>query len=239
MLLCREDTWCTCRSRKALRATTRRRGELEGTGRGRSASCSSAGEACAIVVAIGFVVSAAAFVAGVQWSRVYNVVGQDLLVFEICLSCFIVHNFSVLFPSRGQMLLLSFRDLTTCVPTSLEHDGRGQCLSQAEGTQVLCWRACLCFCLDAAHLSSPILLVVASDEERCVCSCARPDVSKMKNLVMGFGRKRARKAAGASKTRQLDMLEKMRDYCEEEGVCRRCSAHILSCERVNLFYVGK
>jgi len=42
----------------------------------------------------------------------------------------------------------------------------------------------------------------------------------MKNLVMGFGRKRARKA-GASKTRQLDMLEKMKDYCEEEGVCRR------------------
>ena len=42
----------------------------------------------------------------------------------------------------------------------------------------------------------------------------------MKNLVMGFGRKRARKT-GAAKTRQLAMLEKMRDYCEEEGVCRR------------------
>lgn len=41
----------------------------------------------------------------------------------------------------------------------------------------------------------------------------------MKNLVMGFG-KRAKRTA-AAKTRQLAMLEKMKDYCEEEGVCRR------------------
>lgn len=47
-----------------------------------------------------------------------------------------------------------------------------------------------------------------------------PDVSKMKNLVMGFGKGRARKTS-AAKARQLSMLEQMRDYCEEEGVCRR------------------
>lgn len=49
-----------------------------------------------------------------------------------------------------------------------------------------------------------------------------PDVSKMRNLVMGFGKGRGRKT-GAAKTRQLDMLERMREYCEEEGVCRRYS----------------
>lgn len=55
----------------------------------------------------------------------------------------------------------------------------------------------------------------------------RPDVSKMKNLVMGFGR-RAKKTA-AAKTRQLAMLEKMKDYCEEEGVCRRYALHDSVC----------
>ncbi|CAM9760333.1 unnamed protein product [Ectocarpus sp. 12 AP-2014] len=47
-----------------------------------------------------------------------------------------------------------------------------------------------------------------------------PDVSKMKNLVMGFGKRRARRTSAAT-TRQLDMLERMKDYCLEEGVCRR------------------
>lgn len=47
-----------------------------------------------------------------------------------------------------------------------------------------------------------------------------PDVSKMRNLVMGFGRGKARKTS-AAKARQLDMLEQMKAYCEEEGVCRR------------------
>lgn len=38
------DTWCTCRSRKAWRATTKRRGGLAETGKRRSALCSFAGE---------------------------------------------------------------------------------------------------------------------------------------------------------------------------------------------------
>lgn len=42
----------------------------------------------------------------------------------------------------------------------------------------------------------------------------------MKNLVLGFGRKP--KKTPAQKARQVAMLEKMKDYCEEEGVCRRC-----------------
>ncbi|CAM9996009.1 unnamed protein product [Ectocarpus sp. 12 AP-2014] len=42
----------------------------------------------------------------------------------------------------------------------------------------------------------------------------------MKNLVMGFGKRRARRTSAAT-TRQLDMLERMKDYCLEEGVCRR------------------
>ncbi|CAN0161939.1 unnamed protein product [Pylaiella littoralis] len=54
----------------------------------------------------------------------------------------------------------------------------------------------------------------------CLMLFRGPDVSKMKNLVIGFGMRGKRKT-GAAKTRQLAMLEKMRDYCEEEGVCRR------------------
>ena len=47
-----------------------------------------------------------------------------------------------------------------------------------------------------------------------------PDVSKMRSLVRGFGKGRAKRTS-AAKARQLDMLERMREYCEEEGVCRR------------------
>lgn len=47
----------------------------------------------------------------------------------------------------------------------------------------------------------------------------------MKNLVMGFGGRRKRKTS-AAKARQLEMLEKMKDYCEEEGVCRRYSTAV-------------
>lgn len=53
----------------------------------------------------------------------------------------------------------------------------------------------------------------------CACNLS-PDVSKMRNLVMGFGRGKAKKTS-AAKARQLDMLERMREYCEVEGVCRR------------------
>lgn len=58
------------------------------------------------------------------------------------------------------------------------------------------------------------------DRAECLMLYRSPDVSKMRNLVMGFGKGRGRKT-GAAKTRQLDMLERMREYCEEEGVCRR------------------
>lgn len=59
------------------------------------------------------------------------------------------------------------------------------------------------------------------DVSFCGVSCFRsPDVSKMKNLVMGFGGRRPRKTS-AAKNRQLGMLEQMKEYCEEEGVCRR------------------
>lgn len=68
---------------------------------------------------------------------------------------------------------------------------------------------------DTPSLSTTCFFVVF-----CVLFCRSPDVSKMKNLVMGFGGRRARKTS-AAKTRQLDMLEQMKDYCEEEGVCRR------------------
>ncbi|CAB1115982.1 unnamed protein product [Ectocarpus sp. CCAP 1310/34] len=54
----------------------------------------------------------------------------------------------------------------------------------------------------------------------CLMLFRGPDVSKMKNLVMGFGKRRARRTSAAT-TRQLDMLERMKDYCLEEGVCRR------------------
>ena len=47
-----------------------------------------------------------------------------------------------------------------------------------------------------------------------------PDVSKMKNLVVGFG-KRGPKKNSKAKERQLELLSIMKDYCEEEGACRR------------------
>lgn len=53
-----------------------------------------------------------------------------------------------------------------------------------------------------------------------VLFCPSPDVSKMKNLVLGFGGRRPKKTP-AAKARQLNMLEQMKDYCEEDGVCRR------------------
>ncbi|CAN0034677.1 unnamed protein product, partial [Sphacelaria rigidula] len=54
----------------------------------------------------------------------------------------------------------------------------------------------------------------------CLLLYRRPDVSKVKQLIMGFGRKGPRKPS-AAKAKQLELLEKMQEYCEEGGVCRR------------------
>lgn len=111
------DTWCTCRSRKASRVTTRKRAGQEGTGKGRSASCSSAGEACArglrvaVVVAIGAVVAAAAAVPGFHGSRSYNAVGPRYCDVWRMSSCFLVRFFPVLSRWAGATAVASGFDI--------------------------------------------------------------------------------------------------------------------------------
>lgn len=49
-----------------------------------------------------------------------------------------------------------------------------------------------------------------------------PDVGKMRRMINGFSSKGRRyKASTLVKKRQLDLLEKMTNYCMDESACRR------------------